>query len=86
LRILEDLSENKKGFAAIALKERTDSYNQLRIAWHKFKTVCLIVFKKNQEHLKMLNIRPPAVRTTNGTSSKNSNTTTVKVEMPADME
>ncbi|MCX6584353.1 MAG: hypothetical protein NT166_29615 [Candidatus Aminicenantes bacterium] len=63
LRILEDLSENKKGLAAIALKERNESYKELRTAWQKFKTVCLIVFENNLEHLKMLNIRPPAVRT-----------------------
>ncbi|MDQ1273827.1 MAG: hypothetical protein QG591_2457 [Planctomycetota bacterium] len=86
LRVLDDIQENKKGLAAIARRERTESYDELRIAWGKFKTVCLIVFKKNQEHLKMLNIKPPAVRTTKGTASKNSNTTTVKVEMPADME
>jgi len=63
LRILEDLLENKKGLAAIALKERNESYKELRTAWQKFKTVCLIVFENNLEHLKMLNIRPPAVRT-----------------------
>ncbi|MCX6584938.1 MAG: hypothetical protein NT166_32600 [Candidatus Aminicenantes bacterium] len=63
LRILNDIQETKKGFAAIALTERAESYDQLRIAWGKFKTVCLITFEKSQEHLKMLNIRPPAVRT-----------------------
>ncbi|MDQ1353640.1 MAG: hypothetical protein QG657_3946 [Acidobacteriota bacterium] len=87
LRVLDDIVETKKGQAAVALKERTESYDKLRVAWHKFKTVCLIKFEKNQEHLKFLNIKPPAVRTTKKTTSKNSNTTTtVKVEMPADME
>jgi hypothetical protein len=85
LRVLDDIVETKKGFAAIALRERTESYDELRIAWYKFKTVCLIVFKKNQEHLKMLNIRPPAARTKTEKPG-NGSTTTVKVEMPADME
>jgi len=88
LRVLCDILEIKKGLAAIALKERTESYNILRVAWHKFKTVCHIVFAKNQEHLKLLNINPPAVRvrTTKGTSSKKSKTAEVKVEMPDDIE
>jgi len=85
LRVLNDIQENKKGEAAIAKKERDDTYQELRIAWSKFKTVCLIKFEKNQEYLKMLNIRPPAVRTKTGTTS-NGSTTTAKVEMPADME
>jgi hypothetical protein len=85
VRVLNDVQEAKKGAAAIARKERTEAYQELRIAWGKFKTVCLIKFEKNQEHLKMLNIRPPAARTKKETSSNSSNTT-VKVEMPADME
>jgi hypothetical protein len=87
LRVLEDLLETKKGLAAIALKERNESYKELRTAWQKFKTVCLIVFENNQEHLKMLNVKPPAARTTKKAEGENSNTTTtVKVEMPAEME
>jgi len=84
-RVLNDLQEQSKGDAAIAKKERNETYRALRIVWGKFKTVCLIVFENNQEHLKKLNIRPPAVRTKTGTTS-NGSTTTVKVEMPADME
>jgi hypothetical protein len=85
LRVLNDIQEKKKGEAAIARKERTDSYQELRIAWQKFKTVCLIKFENNPEHLKMLNIKPPAVRTKTKKTS-NGSTGTVKVEMPADME
>jgi hypothetical protein len=59
LRRLNEVQERKKGEAALALKERNDSFEELKTEWLKFGTACNIAFKDNPEYLKILNVDQP---------------------------
>lgn len=59
LRRLNEVQERKKGEAALALKERNDSFEELKTEWLKFGTACHIAFKDNPEYLKILNVDQP---------------------------
>jgi hypothetical protein len=63
LKNLNDAQESAKGKAKAARKDRDESYLELRTAWENFKIVCRHLFKDNDEHLKILNIKPKKKKT-----------------------
>ena len=64
LKALSDLrkknedQESIKGKARVARNERDETYRDLRIAWENFKISCRTLFKKREEYLTILNIKP----------------------------
>lgn len=55
------IKDKPKSFpaAAIALKERNESFEELKTEWLKFGTACSIAFKDKPEYLKILNVDQP---------------------------